>query len=331
MGPNAGRPVSAKPPPPPPSAPTGVAAAVYGDAPGPSCPLCRCLFPQGGEVQRGEIRRCLACGHAWRTDCDVSPQPSAPISLSEISVPWEPPALHLRPGMPVPAQPGPTYGLIVLDDVLPFEERPRALLRQIRRLLTPSGRLAITGADTPDGAPLTWNSTARRHFTPGHLERLTQAMGFQSLGLHRRDGRFVLTLTLLEEISPAAMAAGFIAALGRRRRLAAARCLAVALHAGQSAVWGLGSDWQAMLTQEPTLRDALTAGRLSLFDQSLAGTQADGQPVLSPTALPGFSGPILLTPSVPRIREEMRDRARVTGFGDRLFDPYDSDLDPIRG
>lgn len=323
MGPDAGMRVSAQPPPP---LTVSAGAGLYGDGPGPSCLICRRLFPEGGDVWH-----CLACGHVWRTDPGVPLRPSVPVSLSEIQLPWIPPALHLRPGMPVPAQPGPTYGLIILDDVLTFEERPRALLRQIRQLLTSAGWLAITGVDTPDNEPLTWNSGARRHFTPRHLERLTHGMGFQTQDLRRQDGRFVLTLTLLEEVSPEAMATGFISVLGRRRRMAAARCRAVALQAEQSAVWGLGSDWQAMLTEEPALRDVLTAGRLSLFDQSLAGMQADGRPVLSPTALPGFPGPILITPGVPRIREEMLDRARMAGFVDRLFDPYDSDLDPIRG
>lgn len=233
--------------------------------------------------------------------------------------------------MLVPAQPGPTHGLIILDDVLAFEEQPRALLRQIRRLLKPAGWLVIAGVDAADNGPLAWNSGYRRHFTLRHLERLTHGMGFQSQDLRRQDGRFVLTLTLLEELSPAAMATGFIAALRRRRRLAAERCLAVALQAEQSAVWGLGSDWQAMLVEEPALRDVLIAGRLSLFDQSLAGMRAEGRPVLLPTELPGFPGPVLITPSAPRIREEMCDRALTAGFADRLFDPYDSDIDLMQG
>lgn len=323
MGTNADMRVSAKSPPP---MALSAATGLYGDGQGPSCIICRRLFPEGGEV-----RRCLGCGHVWRTDPGAPPRPLAPISLSEIQAPWIPPVLHLRPGMLVPAQLGVTYGLIILDDVLAFEEQPRALLRQIRRLLMPTGWLAITGVDAADNESLTWNNGSRRYFTPWHMVRLTHGMGFQSQDLRHQDGRFVLTLTLLEEVSPAAMATAFISALGRRRRLAAERCLAVALQAEQSAVWGLGSDWQAMLTEEPVLRDVLIAGRLSLFDQSLAGMQVEGRPVLLPTELPGFPGPILITPSVPRIREEMRACAPTGGFVDRLFDPYDSDIDLMQG
>lgn len=228
--------------------------------------------------------------------------------------------------MTVPAQQGLAYGLVVLDDVLTFVAQPRALLRQIRRLLAPAGWLSITGADRPDTEPLTLDAGACRHFTSQQLERLTHTVGFQSQDLRRLGGRFVLTLKLLEEVTPATIATGFIAALRHRRCLAAERCRAVALQADQSAVWGLGSDWQAMVSEEPTLLDVLSGGRLSLFDQSLAGSQAWGRPILSPMELPGFSGPILITPSVPRIREEMCNRALTAGFADRLFDPYDSDL-----
>lgn len=287
----------------------------------PTCPSCGDGNPVarrlGGDARLGNTRLggaclvCPDCGHVWRGTSDPSGDPSG-----------DPPA----------DPPAPDAGLASLPD-------PRGTLRRSWRDSPPGAILTIeTPVDDPPDAP--FPAGERHRFDADGARRLTTRCGF-ILGRERSEIRAGRRWSIIEAIRAPApggaeTALGYLAALTVSRRAAGARIASMAVGWGQAgagagregarerpALWGLGTDLEAMAAENPILREGLEAGRFALFDRAAAGEHRAWGPVLSPDGLPWFDGVVLLTPSSPETRRGMR--AAAAGWPDggaRVVDPY---------
>jgi len=97
-------------------------------------------------------------------------------------------AVELEPDAPLPFEDG-GFDLVLCAETIEHVRDVQLFVSEIRRVLTPGGRLAVT---TPAARPLMRPpdplSPHLRSFTPRSLRRLLDELGFEILSLQRRSG-----------------------------------------------------------------------------------------------------------------------------------------------